>query len=818
MITLSASLVLRPTRIGFLVEPHDSASLRRIFQTCTCLWDGVFNPIIPACNTLPDAWKDHHPALDPSPKDLAKGYVDFFEPDVLVEAQQGLATAVGITVADLDFGHPRVVALDTFFNAGDRRDSDVPFGTNVFYIYKDLYEREFKFVPRQERRVAILAGDSVDASFVEASFGGFPTSGPLAPLSQAYVDAFDPIKLVPSAENWIKVVKEDFRLPLHFTREGLKRDPDGWSEPTLFVVDPSSTLDLIDLWNIRQFHPQILAVNLSWFKESKEFLIEFVKANYRPLPGNPHGVMIRPTIQFGRSISEERAKAAVEEAGLTGLTGTQWSFKLWYGPIWEADRDDFVVRPRRARIVAASTDLELTVSDEGPDLRCRFVSLSPAFVDLHGVASARWVNVLKFHNYGMNDALALTLPSSFTGEHSRRLRVGGTTIISREGFVLPQRYKQYREYFRLLTGQEAVISWLGSHGVEAEPSDPGRIADQILASLQGFWGTHLIADRDTIKLLDEMSKSVKKHVDGKLEEFPDRSIDVKRWRGLVHRRANAKFGRGVSLDSFIKANVLRLGLVLECTNCRKKNWFGIEGLREQLTCERCLKLYAFPQGSLHFDRTPWQYRVVGPYSVPNYAEGAYATVLAINAIANGLGSDRANITYATGLNLKFGAAMPFEVDFTLWYKRMKILDLEEEPVLVFGEAKSFAAEAFKQDDLGRMRKLADKFPGAFLAFATLKDNLSDVEKEEIGRLATWGREPLADGRPRAPVIVLTGVELFSTWNIEQSWKDFGGQHAKFVEPPNVQLDNLWTLAEMTQQIYLGLPHPHAHLSSPLPAS
>lgn len=55
-----------------------------------------------------------------------------------------------------------------------------------------------------------------------------------------------------------------------------------------------------------------------------------------------------------------------------------------------------------------------------------------------------------------------------------------------------------------------------------------------------------------------------------------------------------------------------------------------------------------------------------------------------------------------------------------------------------------------------MRKLAEKFPGAFLVFATLKDELSDAEKAEIGQLATWGRERLPDRRPRAPVIVLTG--------------------------------------------------------------
>jgi len=206
--------------------------------------------------------------------------------------------------------------------------------------------------------------------------------------------------------------------------------------------------------------------------------------------------------------------------------------------------------------------------------------------------------------------------------------------------------------------------------------------------------------------------------------------------------------------------------------------------------------------------------VIGPYSVPNYAEGAYATVLALNVFAHALWSERPRLTYATGLKYKIGVADPFEVDFTFWYQRTTIFSLEEEPVLVFGEAKSFAVESFKQDDLARMWKLAELFPGAFLVFAALKDDLTETEKAEIGRLATWGRERLVDGRPRAPIIVLTGAELFAHGRITRSWKELGGERAKFAESQRVRLDNLWNLADVTQQIYLGLPSPYAHPSAP----
>ena len=35
------------------------------------------------------------------------------------------------------------------------------------------------------------------------------------------------------------------------------------------------------------------------------------------------------------------------------------------------------------------------------------------------------------------------------------------------------------------------------------------------------------------------------------------------------------------------------------------------------------------------------------------------------------------------------------------------------------------------------------------------------------------------------------------------WKDLGGAHAKMVQHPTVHLDDLWTLADITQQLYLS---------------
>lgn len=128
--------------------------------------------------------------------------------------------------------------------------------------------------------------------------------------------------------------------------------------------------------------------------------------------------------------------------------------------------------------------------------------------------------------------------------------------------------------------------------------------------------------------------------------------------------------------------------------------------------------------------------------------------------------------------------------------------------IVFGEAKSFGKDAFKAEDIERMKLLADRYPGATLVFSTLKEaaELSKDEIQRIRRLAEWGREyDNAQRQSRAPVIVLTGTEIFTPYHLEEVWKGKGGKHAELIEPAYMRVDNLRTLADITQQLYLDMP-------------
>jgi hypothetical protein len=531
---------------------------------------------------------------------------------------------------------------------------------------------------------------------------------------------------------------------------------------------------------------------------------EIIEKNYRPLPGNPHGVMITTTLEFASSIEEEEAKSLVN--GFRNLPQGSWSLKLWYTPLWDRHEDDMMPRPAKARLMAGSKNAELLFADER--LTAWLDTLSPAFADdFGGLANrARWVNILGVRSLHSDSPLALCFPIKRRIADFPKLRTLHESLVSREGIVLFQQHKDWRDLLEWVRGREAIIAWLDAHRVEATPSDAGRTAAEIIKAVGNLHGVQLFAHEETIRKLDDMaSRRVREGEPenaNSTKEYPDRTASVEEWKALVSRRSNKMRFRSATLDDFVKANVFRLGLAVPCTHCQKTNWYGLDDVSAELICVRCLSVFPFPQGGINPKRTPWHYRVVGPFSVPDFASGGYATALTLRLFARGLGTSDVRITYATGLDLKFDQVM-MEVDFVLWFQNM--FRDSKEPVTLFGEAKSFAEEAFSRRDIDRLKALAHRFPGSFLVLSCLKNRLSKPEKDRIRKLAEWGRLPDSAGRPRAPVIVLLGDDLFLEWHLPDAWKTRGGKFASIIGDRYIDLRNLRTLADITQRAYLDMP-------------
>src|SRR5262249_14204744 len=80
-------------------------------------------------------------------------------------------------------------------------------------------------------------------------------------------------------------------------------------------------------------------------------------------------------------------------------------------------------------------------------------------------------------------------------------------------------------------------------------------------------------------------------------------------------------------DYLLSKGVFKLGLRIQCSCCSRRSWFALADVGDTFRCPRCLSV--FPAvGNL--DAAVWSYRTAGPFSVPNYADGAYAVLLAVD--------------------------------------------------------------------------------------------------------------------------------------------------------------------------------------------
>lgn len=776
-------------------------------RVCTCLWGGVYNPIIPVFKKSPKEWKpeiyDHVRGSA-----VAKGYVRFFEPDVYVETKAGLLEEAGLGALRRKHAlRPRVITLEKLFEPeGGKNWSEPEFGLNVSDVLGHIYRTEQKFVLR-ERHDSVLVKPRRGNAISESVFGVYPTSPDITYIKNDYSYVYKPEEIDASPDAWRRVFLQGATTPLRVTRHGLNTQRDWYHDPTLFVFDPSRSIDLIDLWNMRLEPYPVLPIPVGWFEALADDIYELLKVEHRPVVGNPNGVMHKAAIEFGRSIPKGERDELIRKLK-PGLPPGALVIKHWRNSIWIDHRDDRVRRDGRLNVIAKERRADLALR-EGDQLLTTFETLEPEFAAQYGKGEYRWVNVLRISNYS-EMPIAEVLPfNTFDHTWPRLSRTGGPVLINSEGWVFPQSYKNWNQHVSLLSANDSIIGSLGHLGIKAELSEPGHIAKQMLENLGGLWGVHLLADINTLKLLNKMAGGVRRKRNDKEtveENFELRTATLKDWTDHIAKRRAKRQLPAMSLEEFTSRNVIRLGVETQCMHCKTKNWSTLTAIDYHVTCERCLKQYDFPQAALRDQNRNWTYRVVGPFSVPDYGRGSYGALLALRVLDR-YQSSMGRMTFATAMKLSFDNAQ-YEVDFIGWRGEERGLSARRSPQLIFGEAKSLAqGELITASDLFKLKAVAAKLPEAVVVIAVLRDHFTEAEKKILRQFVAWGRRVNAYGDPTNPVLLLTSHELTFEHLLLSTWKELGGRHAKFADYEHGR--TLSNLADATQQIYLGMPSFHS---------
>ena len=638
MSDFSATIRLRPTRIALLVRPSDVSSIRKFMRHCACLWGGAYNPIIPVFRTRPREWRDEFPESMTGAQ-IARGYVEFFEPDVFVEAAPGMLDGIGLGALGDAVSFPeRVVALDVLSACPPyQKWVEFKLGLGIVDALQHIYESEQRFQLRDEKPAVLVKPDR-GTGLVESMFGLYPDDEASRHFALAYGKVFRPEVVAAAPATWIRVFNDAAVTPLVITSHQLQRETHWRDRPKFFVFDPGKATDLIDLWNLRIEANPVLPLPIDWWPDLAPHVTARITAEYRHLPGRLRDLMRSTVIQFSRSIDEARRQDCIDGLDPNLPQGSFFSETL-RTPVWQQHSGDHALGPRRLRVFAKERTVTLAVRD-GRLPTVQFPVLAPDFASLYRDGDARWVNVVKLSSSG-RDGIATLLPPNVTNAAWPRLDfLSERVVVGTEGWSFPQRHKDSTQVIALLAQEEAVIESLKEFGVEASLSEAGHIARQVLQHLRGLQGIQLLADPHTLKLLNRMAGGMRVRKQGEhdardVEEvFDRRALGEKQWREHINRRLAQQQAQVLELSHFTERNVIRLGVSTKCPRCTAANWHSLTAVDYVVVCERCLERYSFPQGALRHGNGNWSFRVIGPFSVPDYARGSYGALLALKTIRN----------------------------------------------------------------------------------------------------------------------------------------------------------------------------------------
>ena len=773
----SLTIRVRPLRVAFLVDPSDRAGLLSAIEACTFLWGGSFNPIIPAYKRTPKKWEPHRVRKLPQPQEIITGYLDAFDPDIVVP--------VGVCEGrEFQVGHRDVVKLIDLIS-GISETHSPKFGVGFLEVLADFVDKELKFKRNDDLKLVFPKLPRAFGLFLASIFGKLPSQA--EQVTKGYFGKHLDVEFPQATlESFLELLEPHNFFPRRLSSWSLEYQP--LREPQLFVCDATSPQDIIDYWNLRAagYYVVPIPIQISNLESVRKFARDFIEGNYRPYRHN-QDMFDRTTVQRSRTLTEVAVKTFCESLQVPLAEKKQepkFSLRWWYPRLWDAwareNTQEGVLKP-----YAHEVNLRIPENEERLELRSHDPKIK-LFQAYSG--EPRFANDFSFRFYGSKEPMAEVFPegsrelSSAIGRGSYR-----DWRFSSSGPVFLASNEQDLIFLDLPRAESVMTEWFRERGWKVSLSPSGRMASQLVKQLDGTWGVSLLAHKGVINLMSELEN----------EGGMSRQAVIGRIKQVITSEGLHFKSEGF-LERLIDVGALRLGAKIQCPVCTRHNWYELDALKYKMRCRFCLSDFDTPAHSPK--DIEWTYRAHGPFA-SSVSQGAFSVLLVLKFLS-GRGSHDHGVTPLFSYTAKKDG-QELEADLTCLYKPSTWRVTRTQ--VVHAECKSF--NGFERVDFERMKVLAREFPGSALIFATLKEKLSPAEIISIKAMAQSQRNKRLRGQANSPVIVLTGTELFSSNGAPECWREKGGDYDKF-SGNRGEWSDLFSIADATQQLYLGLPGWH----------
>lgn len=783
----------RPIRIAYLVDPSDPSQVREAIGLSSTLWGGSCFPIVPLYEQMPATWKDG-PLEAPPSMSVILGYLEAFDPDILVQFSKEVPAY--ITTLAIRIIKPE----DVWQTLDEGRHFSPKFGIGIFELLGDIFKEHFKYKPKYPVKVVLPTIPEDLALFWASMFGEIPTK--LIPILKQHY--FEPLEIQVKEfqlDKLLETVAGDVLFPRrisqqrlnHQNRSGFRRDA------YVYYLDATKTDDIVDFWNLRAMGKQVVPVpkQLKDDPQLLELVIKFLKAHRRPWSHNPSVCNYASFIRARNCTMEEMQEFAktltIDPIPDDPSSSPFFALQHWYPKVWDewARNKDGAVPDE----IYGDEEDSIEIGDT-KELKFRIKPLLPKFAQKHVYhGEPRCANEVRFRFYGSEEPLAEVFPKN-SGSNLERAISGLTSFpgdwrIDRNGLVKLVK-NDFSETRNIPTAEGIIFAYLTDLGWTPKLSAPGILTKHIFRIFEGFSG--IFRDEKLLGLLEHMNGGkVREDMTPIATEENERAHSFYQERDLTVGQVKSRLAQ-LSKHADFHANlaskqVFKLGLRLQCPSCTRNSWFSLKDIDDSFICPKC----HIPFSAVgNIDHGQWSYKTSGPFSVPKFADGAYAVLLTLDLL-----SDQKMPTMRTTPVFSFEAKGPngkkLEADLgVLWEEA---IFGERRDGVLFAECKTY--NTFEERDFDRMRELFEAFPGSILAFSTLRTSLTDKEVLGLTSIATSGRTHWKTERPLNPVLILTGNELLNWQGPPYCWDEATKQRFS-------HRDGVINLCDATQQIYLGL--------------
>lgn len=757
---------LSPVKFCVFIKPNSRNSL---FESVKCLfsvWCGIYSPILPFFNRFSKKYKDRY-SLGLNRDDYYKNIIANYDPDVIIY-EDSIDDKKLVKYTE----NRSLISLSKFIDG--LRVGMPKYGVCIDTIIDSLIESEFKYsrtdnlkitIPKINKRNLLLNAwqgvflDNINKHYVQ----NYLLEKPFVEESDLNYNNFDSFL----EENNVSIrIANVFKTNLTFNRH-IRQDI------TIYFLNPSNDLDIIDYWNLRALGWKVFPIPVSK-KDTEPYesqIIEILKNRaQREKHFNTINVLIsndfqnKPILDFiNLIINREKLKVS--------LIHQNWFPRFWHESN-EILNADFVFSPK----VYFDSKYQDLVSEEGGYVSFELPSLP---FDTNKSNDILFKSYMSLSYWDDEGKYAEVISNINTEDWIKIVKSHGFKRdwkVSNHGIVKYISYNKQGARFYLPKAFNFFTKYFARKRISINETASGKLGYEVLKNIGGLHGANLFSTQSAIKIVELFEG-------GNLVSIEELTGKIKQYKPYPEIKNSKEV-----IDLFLEKQIIEFGIRIQCSICEQRSFYLPAQMEDELKCSVCRNNFVLPKSDPR-NSLKYYYRGIGPFSRNNKVDGLLSVFLTLRLFKLDVADGLERLSFIFDFDAKKDGKS-FEVDLAIIAKSYKN---EHVPQSFICECKTF--KSIGEKDYLRLKFFGEQIPNAILVVATLKNEFSDEEKVLLKKLVNDFR---TGHYATNPVLLLTGNELLP------NEKYFPLKKYNDVIPKHAHINYIKELADLSCKEHLEL--------------